>query len=96
MGSEEGTAVAAIVESLNDYKGNDQQIAAVYVNANSAPKSDELNRYVFYVVGKPTVENSKAKAKVLVENNDGSPVGEFDWTFDKASGTWKVENAPLR
>jgi hypothetical protein len=51
---------------------------------------------VFYVVGKPTVENSKAKAKVLVENNDGSPVGEFDWTFDKASGTWKVENAPLR
>jgi hypothetical protein len=96
MGSEEGSAVAAIVESLNDYKGNDQQISAVYVNASSAPKSDEMNKYAFYVIGKPTVEGSKAKSKVLVENNDGTPVGEFEWTFDKAGGTWKVENAPLR
>ncbi|MFN7732231.1 MAG: hypothetical protein ACK5OB_10015, partial [Pirellula sp.] len=31
MGSEEGAAVASLVESLNDYKGNDQQIAAVYL-----------------------------------------------------------------
>jgi hypothetical protein len=96
MGSEEGSAVASIVEELNEIKGNDQQIAAVYVNANSAPKSDEMNRYAFYVIGKPTVENSKAKAKVRVENNDGTPVGEFEWTFDQAGGTWKVENAPLR
>jgi len=96
MGSEEGAAVASLVESLNDYKGNDQQIAAVYVNASSAPKSDEMNKYAFYVIGKPTVDGAKAKSKVLVENNDGTPVGEFEWTFDKAGGTWKVDNAPLR
>jgi hypothetical protein len=96
MGSEEGAAVASLVESLNDYKGNDQQIAAVYVNASSAPKSDEMNKYAFYVIGKPTVDGAKAKSKVLVENNDGTPVGEFEWTFDKAGGTWKVDNAPLK
>jgi hypothetical protein len=96
MGGEEGLAVATAVESLNDYKGNDQQIAAAFLNASSAPKSDELNRYVFYIVGKPTVDGNKAKSKVLVENNDGTKVGEFDWTFEKANGAWKVENAPLR
>lgn len=96
MGSEEGAAVASLVESLNDYKGNDQQIAAVYLYPNSAPKSDEMNKYAFYVIGKPTVDGAKAKSKVLVENNDGTSVGEFEWTFDKAGGTWKVDNAPLR
>jgi hypothetical protein len=96
MGGEEGIAVASALESLNDYKANDQQIAAAYLNASSAPKSDELNRYVFYIVGKPTVDGNKAKSKVLVENNDGTKVGEFEWSFEKANGAWKVENAPLR
>jgi len=96
MGGEEGLAVATAVESLNDFKANDQQIAASFLNASSAPKSDELNRYVFYIVGKPTVDGNKAKSKILVENNDGTKVGEFEWTFEKANGAWKVENAPLR
>lgn len=93
MGGDEGMAVAGVVDLLNDYKADDARIQTIFATSNSLPPATELNKYSFYIVGKPKVENDTATCTLLVEKMDGTPVGEREWTFKKVGGTWKITSA---
>jgi hypothetical protein len=93
MGGDEGTAVAGVVDLLNDYKADDARIQSIFATGTSLPPATELNKYSFYIVGKPKVENDSATSTILVEKMDGTPVGEREWTFKKVGGNWKIASA---
>jgi hypothetical protein len=96
MGGDEGTAIAGVVELLNDYKARDDKIPMLFAKADGLPTAEELNKYSFYVVGKPSVESDSATSKILVERADGNPIGEREWSFKKVDGSWKIETASFQ
>jgi hypothetical protein len=93
MGGDEGKAIAGVVELLNDYKARDEKIPMLFAKSDGLPSAQELNKYSFYVVGKPAVASDTATSKILVERADGSPIGEREWNFKKVDGNWKIVSA---
>ena len=96
MGGDEGTAIAGVIELLNDYKARDDKIPMLFAKADGLPTAEELNKYSFYVVGKPSVESDSATSKILVERADGNPIGEREWSFKKVDGSWKIVSASFQ
>ena len=93
MGGNEGKAIAEVVELLNDYKARDEKISMLFAKSDGLPSAQELNKYSFYVVGKPAVASDTATSKILVERADGTPIGEREWSFKKVDGSWKIVSA---
>ncbi len=93
LGGADATAVATLVEDMNDAKGNAKKVAAMFVKG-AAPDAKKFNSYDFYIVGKPTVTGTDATCKVRVDAAKGTK-GEQDWTFVKEGDKWKIKAAPL-
>lgn len=96
MGGDEGKAIAEVVELLNDYKARDEKISMLFAKSDGLPSAQELNKYSFYVVGKPAVASDSATTKILVERADGTPIGEREWSFKKVDGSWKIVSASVQ
>lgn len=95
VGGEEGGKVVSVIEELNEAKADDKKLAASFATKAVTPKAKELNLYSYYVKGTPKIQGDLAKCMVLVEKNDGTPVGDFEWELERISGTWKIKRAPL-
>ncbi len=95
VGGEEGAKVVSAIEELNEAKADDKKLAASFVSKAVTPKAKELNLYSYYVKGTPKIDGDLAKCLVLVEKNDGTPVGDFEWELERIDATWKIKRAPL-
>ncbi len=95
VGGEEGGKVVSVIEELNEAKADDKKLAASFASKAVTPKAKELNLYNFYVKGTPKVQGDSAQCLVLVEKNNGTPVGDFEWELERIGGTWKIKRAPL-
>ncbi len=95
MGGEDGSKVAILVEDLNEVKHNAKKMADFFTTKPTAADAKKLNSMTFYVKGKPTVSGSAATCNIQVEKQDGTPLGELEWKFEKLSDAWKIALAPL-
>ncbi len=95
MGGADGSAVASLVEDLNEVKHNPKKLSTFFASKNAA-SAKEMNKYAFYVKGKPIVDGAKAVCNIFVESVDGTPVGEKEWEFEKVADGWKIKSAPIR
>jgi hypothetical protein len=93
LGGADATAVATLVEDMNDAKGNPKKIAGLFVK-EAAPDAKKFNAYDYYIVGKPTMTGTDARCKVRIDTN-GATKGEQEWSFVKEGDKWKIKAAPL-
>lgn len=93
LGGADATAVATLVEDMNDAKGNAKKVSGLFVKG-AAPDAKKLNAYDYYIVGRPTVTGSDATCKVRLDGKGGAPV-EQEWSFTKEGDKWKIKSAPL-
>ena len=94
MGGEDGSKIATTIEDLNEVKHNSKKVVDFFVAKGGAPDVKKFNHMSFYVVGKPVVSGTTATCKVLIENVNGTPLGEQEWQFEKVSDRWKIKAAP--
>lgn len=95
LGGEDGMKIAALVEDLNEIKHNAKKMVDCFSSKQAVPDAKKFNQFAFYIVGKPNVTGSTATCKVLVEKAEGTPIGEQEWTFEKAADGWKIKSAPV-
>ena len=95
MGGEEGSKVAVLVEDLNEVKHNAKKMADFFSVKPSSTDAKKMNTMTFYVKGKPTVSGSTATCNIQIEKQDGTPIGEMEWNFEKLADAWKIKAAPL-
>lgn len=95
MGGEEGSKIALLVEDLNEVKHNAKKLADSFTEKPSQADAKKLNSMTFYIKGKPAVNGSSATCSVLVEKQDGTPMGDVEWSFEKQADVWKIKSAPL-
>ena len=95
MGGEDGTKVAVLVEELNELKGDAKKMADSFTSKPSAGDAKKFNTMTYYIKGKPEIKGTTATCKVLVEKQDGTPLGELEWSFEKMADGWKIKSAPL-
>lgn len=95
MGGEDGTKVAVLVEELNELKSNVKKLGDSFSSKPSVADAKKFNSMTYYIKGKPTVSGMSATCKVQVEKQDGTPLGELDWSFEKLADGWKIKSAPL-
>ena len=95
MGGEDGSKVASLIEELNEVKHSPKKMAEYFSSKPNPSDSKKLNLMTFYVKGKPTINGTTATCNVQVEKQDGTPVGEIQWNFEKLAQAWKIKSAPL-
>ena len=95
MGGEDGSKVALLVEDLNEVKHSAKKMADCFTSKPDAAVAKKLNTMTFYVKGKPTVNGTTATCNIQVEKQDGTPLGEIEWNFEKLADAWKIKSAPL-
>ncbi len=95
MGGEEGSKIALLVEDLNEVKHNSKKVADSFSAKPSPADAKKLNNMTFYIKGKPAVNGSSATCSVQVEKQDGTPMGDVEWSFEKQADVWKIKSAPL-
>lgn len=93
LGGADASAVATLVEDMNDAKGNAKKIAGMFVKG-VAPDAKKFNPYDYYIVGRPAVTGAEATCKVRLDGKGGTK-GEQDWSFTKEGDKWKIKAAPL-
>jgi hypothetical protein len=93
LGGADASAVATLVEDMNDAKGNAKKVAGIFVKG-AAPDAKKFNSYDYYIVGKPAVTGSDATCKVRLDAK-GATKGEQEWSFVKEGDKWKIKAAPL-
>lgn len=93
LGGADATAVATLVEDLNDAKGNPKKIAGMFAKG-AAPDAKKFNPFDYYIVGKPTVTGTDATCKIRLDAK-GATKGEQEWSFVKEGDKWKIKAAPL-
>lgn len=94
LGGEDGSKVAQAIEELNEVKHNPKKSEQFFVSKPSPTEAKNLNKYTYYVAGKPSIAGSTATCQVLIEKADGTPVGQQEWTFEKVADLWKIKTAP--
>jgi hypothetical protein len=95
MGGADGTAVAQLVEELNENVGSPKRFADSFAKG-AAGDAKRFAGLSFYLIGKPAVSGPEATAKVSVRRlKDESEAGQTDWTFVKEGDLWKIKSAPL-
>ncbi|MGL6076180.1 MAG: hypothetical protein ACRC8S_18645 [Fimbriiglobus sp.] len=94
LGGQDGTAVATLVEDMNDAIGSPKKLTDLFVSGAKLPETAKLKGLAFTIVGKPTVNGATAECKVSIEKNS-TAAGEQTWTFEKVADKWKIKAAPL-
>ena len=95
LGGADASAVAALVEDMNDAKGNPKKLATLFAKG-AAPDAKRFNAYELSIVGKPAVNGSEATCKVRADDAKTSATkGETEWSFVKEGDKWKIKAAPL-
>lgn len=95
MGGEDATKVAVLVEDLNEAKGDAKKMEPFFISKPSAADAKKFNTMSFYLKGKPKITGTTATCNVQIEKQDGTPVSELEWRFEKVAGGWKIKSAPL-
>ncbi len=95
MGGEDGSRVAILVEDLNEVKHNAKKMADCFTTKPTPADAKKFNAMAFYVKGKPKVNGPSATCNIQIEKQDGTPVGEAEWSFEKVADSWKIKAAPL-
>ena len=95
MGGEDGSKVAMLVEDLNEVKHNAKKMADSFSTKPTPADAKKLNSFTFYIKGNPTVNGTAATCNILIEKQDGTPLGEVTWNFEKLADSWKIKSAPL-
>jgi len=93
LGGADASAVATLVEDMNDAKGNAKKVAGMFVKG-AAPDAKKFNPYDYSIVGKPAVTGNDARCKVRLDAKCGTK-GEQEWSFTKEGDKWKIKAAPL-
>jgi hypothetical protein len=92
-GSDDGKAIALLIEELNDRKADGKRLAELFAEPVKDPK--KYDPYNFDLSGKPTVSGDTGTATLKVRTDDGTEKGTTEWTFVKAGDKWKIQSAPL-
>jgi len=95
MGGEEGTKVAVLVEELNEVKGDAKKMEPFFVSNPSAADAKKFNTMSFYIKSKPAINGTTATCNVQIEKQDGTPLGDSEWSFEKVADGWKIKSAPF-
>jgi hypothetical protein len=92
-GSDDGKAIALLIEEVNDCKADGKRLAQLF--AEPVKDLKKYDPYNYDLSGKPVVSGETATAKLKVRADDGTEKGTTDWTFVKAGDKWKIQSAPL-
>lgn|SRR5262245_33977079 len=99
-GSEEGRAIAELVERVNDDKSNVVKLRKMFAEG-AVPKDQAVLRKfptLYYEVrGNPQVTGTTAVATVTMRSESGNSDDkrEMEWSFVKEGEEWKIQSAPL-
>ncbi len=96
MGGPDANQIAALIEELNDARGNPKRMAGILAAQTKIDQPERFKRCEFTIVGRPKVSGTEGRCKVLVVlMPEGTPLGEAEWTFVKENDQWKLAAAPL-
>ena len=96
MGGPDANKVAAVVEEMNDAKGNAKKTAGLFATGTKPPEMKKIALYDFSVARKPAVTGDTANCKVRLDKAaNGEQAGEVEWEFVKEGDKWKIKAAPL-
>lgn len=98
FGGPDGKLIADLIGDFDDLKNNPRKLVTAF--AKGAVPAEEVQpkfrRYMFFLVGKPTVSGNTATATIAIEvPSTGDQVGERTWEFVKEGDAWKIKSAPL-
>ncbi len=94
-GSEDGRAIAILVEDVNEKKSNTLELKPLF--EGNPPAIRELSKFSYEVTGSPTVSGSTATSQVkILHEGTGDEIAKVEWSFTKAGDKWKVKSAPLK
>ncbi len=94
MGSPDANQVAALVEGMNEAKGDAKKTAVLFA-AGARPETKRFAQFDYSIVGKPAVSGADATCKVRADKSAGEKAGEVEWAFVKEGDKWKIKSAPL-
>jgi ketosteroid isomerase-like protein len=95
MGGPDGSAIAVLIEDLNDAKSTPKKAEAFFVKGVKPAEPKRFAQLSYYVVGKPSVSGATATCRVRSDDPGGTQVGETEWSFEKDGDKWKIKAAPL-
>ncbi len=95
MGGEDGSKIALLVEDLNEVKHNAKKLADSFSVKPTSADAKKLNNLTFYIKGKPMINGAIATCCVQIEKQDGTPLGDVEWGFEKQADAWKIKSAPM-
>jgi hypothetical protein len=88
-----------IVMQLPDRCGNAKTFRTYFAASATIPADEErerYRRYLYNVVGRPTMRGDTATVRVQVRDDDSPrPLGTVSWTFVKEGDTWKAKTISL-
>ncbi len=95
VGGPDATAIATVVEDLNDAVGSNKKLDPLFVKGSRPTDTKKMAKCSYYIAGKPAVSGSSATCKVRIDDAGGKTLGEPEWAFEKDGDKWKVKAAPL-
>lgn len=95
VGGPDATAVATLVEDMNDANTSTKKLDALFVKGAKPTDLKKFSKCSFYISGKPSVSGSSATCKVRIDDATGKTLGEPEWSFEKDGDKWKVKAAPM-
>jgi len=95
LGGPEASAIATLVEDLNDAVTSNKKLDALFVKGSTPTDLKKLAKLSFYISGKPSVNGTNATCKVRIDDAAGKTLGEPEWSFEKVGDKWKIKTAPL-
>lgn len=95
VGGPDATAVATLVEDLNDANTSAKKLDPLFVKGAKPTDLKKFSKCSFYISGKPNVSGDSATCKVRIDDVAGKTLGEPEWQFEKDGAKWKVKAAPM-
>ena len=96
-GAPEESPIESLVTDVSDASFDEARFESMFV-VNNAPPEEQRQRYRIYMYRTKSVDISIDSAKALVEiehGTSGEILGEYEWTFLREGGEWKLTAAPL-
>jgi len=96
-GSPDESAIGALVADISDASFDEARFESLFVPGNAPPEA-QRERYRIYMYRTRSVDVAIDSAKALVEiehGTSGEIRGEYEWTFLRDGGEWKLTAAPL-
>lgn len=95
LGGADATAVATLVEDLNDANTSSKKLEQLFVKGTKPTNPKTFAKCSFTISGKPSVSGTSATCKVRIDDAAGKILGEPEWQFEKDGDKWKVKAAPM-